>query len=143
VRAAWERAAALGDVEGLNRALEGLCLYHEWRDRHREAEVMLNWVVETLKAAVFPPARRALLSWQCDPGDPERAIEIYALAMRHRFATNSPWFEDVAGRTLAAAVQGLPEQVVAAARERGSARKVDAVLRELLARIEAGNRRGG
>jgi hypothetical protein len=49
------------------------------------------------------------------------------------FVANSHWFEDVAGRHVAAV---LPPDVVAAAQERGWARDLDATLAELL--IELG-----
>lgn len=79
----------------------------------------------------------------CDAGEAERAVEVYAVATRHPFAAGSPWFEDVAGRTLAGAAEGLPKEVVAAAKERGCTRDVNAALRELLTEITAGNRPGG
>jgi tetratricopeptide (TPR) repeat protein len=72
----------------------------------------------------------------CDAGETERAIEIYALATRYPFAARSPWFEDVFGRTIAAA-ESLPPEVVAAALARGQARDLEATVRELLAELEA------
>ncbi|MFN2130426.1 MAG: ATP-binding protein, partial [Anaerolineae bacterium] len=52
VRAAWEWAVERKDAERLNQALGGLCLYHEWRERHREAEAMLGGAAEALDAIV-------------------------------------------------------------------------------------------
>jgi hypothetical protein len=67
----------------------------------------------------------------CDGGERERAVEVYALATRHPFAANSPWFEDTYGRQIAAAAKDLPAQAIAAARERGSARDLEATMRAL------------
>jgi hypothetical protein len=52
------------------------------------------------------------------------------------FVANSHWFEDVAGRHIAAVAAVLPLDVVAAAQERGWARDLDATVAELL--IELG-----
>jgi tetratricopeptide (TPR) repeat protein len=71
-----------------------------------------------------------------DRGETERAVELYALASRHPFVANSPWFEDVAGRHIAAVAATLPPEVVAAAQERGRARDLDATMAELLAELE-------
>ena len=76
-----------------------------------------------------------------DEGETERAIELYALASRYPFVANSRWFEDVAGRHIAAAAAALPLEMVQAARERGRARDLDATVKELaieLAEAETG-----
>jgi predicted ATPase/DNA-binding SARP family transcriptional activator len=76
-RVAWEWAVMQRDAERLNRALEGLCLYYEWRERHREAELMLRTAAKALDAIVCasdaspasPVAVRALakiLAWQAN-----------------------------------------------------------------------------
>jgi hypothetical protein len=70
------------------------------------------------------------------PGERERAVELYALASRYPHVANSRWFEDVAGRHLAAASAQLPPDVVAAAEERGRARDLWATAEELLAELE-------
>jgi tetratricopeptide (TPR) repeat protein len=75
------------------------------------------------------PAAALLLA---DRGQEERAVELYALASRYPFVANSRWFEDVAGRHLAAVAAALPSEVVAAAQERGQARDLDATVAELL-----------
>jgi hypothetical protein len=69
-------------------------------------------------------------------GNSERAVELYALASRYPFVANSPWFENVAGRHVAAAAASLPPDVVAAAQERGRARDLEATVAELLAELE-------
>jgi hypothetical protein len=71
-----------------------------------------------------------------DGGNVEQAVELYALASRYGFVANSRWFEDVAGRHIAAAAAALPPDVVAAAQERGCARELWATAEDLLAELE-------
>jgi predicted ATPase/DNA-binding SARP family transcriptional activator len=70
-----------------------------------------------------------------DCGNVERAVEVYALATRYAMVANSRWFEDVAGRHIAAAAKALPPDTVAAAQERGRARDLWATAQELLAEL--------
>jgi len=65
----------------------------------------------------------------------ERAVELYALASRYPYVANSRWFEDIAGRHIAAVAATLPPDVVAAAQERGKARDLEATVAELLAEL--------
>ena len=69
-------------------------------------------------------------------GEIERAIELYALASHHPLVTNARWFEDVAGRHISAAAADLASGVVSAAEERGRARKLDDVIRELMVELQ-------
>jgi predicted ATPase/DNA-binding SARP family transcriptional activator len=71
-----------------------------------------------------------------DQGKVEQAVELYALASRYPFVANSRWFEDVAGKHIAAVAATLPPEVVAAAQERGRARDLDAAVAELLVELE-------
>jgi tetratricopeptide (TPR) repeat protein len=71
-----------------------------------------------------------------DEGEPERAVELYALASRYPFVANSRWFEDVAGKQIASAAEALSRRDVQAAQERGRARDLEATVKELL--IELG-----
>ena len=71
-----------------------------------------------------------------DEGEVERAVEMYALASTQPLVGNSVWFEDVVGQHIAAAAEGLPPEVVAAARERGRARDLWETARELLEELE-------
>jgi hypothetical protein len=57
------------------------------------------------------------------------------VASRYPHVANSRWFEDVAGKHIAAAA-GLPSDVFAAAQERGQARDLWATVEELLAELE-------
>ncbi|MBN1933585.1 MAG: hypothetical protein JW934_02910, partial [Anaerolineae bacterium] len=67
-----------------------------------------------------------------DLGETERAVELYALASRYSVVANSRWFEDVAGKHIAAAAETLPPDVVAAAQERGRARDLWSTVEEVL-----------
>ena len=71
-----------------------------------------------------------------DQGQPERAVELYALACRSPVVSNSRWYEDVAGRELAAVSAALPVEVCEAAQARGRARDLWATAQELLEEIE-------
>ena len=66
----------------------------------------------------------------------EGAVELYALASRYPYVSNSRWFEDVAGRHIAAAAAQLPPDVVVASQERGRARDLGATVEELLVELE-------
>jgi hypothetical protein len=61
-----------------------------------------------------------------------QAVELYALAWRYPVVSNSRWYEDIAGRELAAAAAGLPAEVAVAAQESGRARDLWNTARELL-----------
>ena len=65
-----------------------------------------------------------------------RAVELYALASRYPFVANSRWFEDVAGKHIAAVAATLPPEVVAAAQERGKARDLWATAEEMLKELQ-------
>ena len=67
-----------------------------------------------------------------DQGQAERAVELYALAWRHPVVSNSRWYEDIAGRELAAVAALLPLEVRTAAQARGRARDLWATAQELL-----------
>jgi hypothetical protein len=79
------------------------------------------------------PAVALLLA---DRGEKERAVELCALASRYPLVASSRWFEDVAGRHIAAIAAALPPEVAMAARERGQARDLDATVKELLVELE-------
>jgi predicted ATPase len=78
------------------------------------------------------PAAALLLA---DRGEVERAVEVYALALRYPFVANSRWFEDIAGQHIAAIAATLPSDIVTAAQERGRARDLKATVAELLAEL--------
>jgi hypothetical protein len=72
-----------------------------------------------------------------DQDEKERAVELYTLALQNPYVANSRWFEDVAGRHIAAVAATLPPEVVETAQARGRARDVWETARELLKALEA------
>jgi hypothetical protein len=78
----------------------------------------------------------AVALWLAEQGQVIRAVELYALCTRYPLVANSRWFEDVVGQPIAAAAAALPPDDVAAARERGRARELDATVKELLVQLE-------
>jgi hypothetical protein len=82
------------------------------------------------------PAVALLLA---DAGQTERAVEFYALASRYPYVANSRWFEDVAGKHIAAVTATLPPDVVAAAQERGRVRDLWATAEEFVTELNNKN----
>jgi DNA-binding SARP family transcriptional activator/predicted ATPase len=68
-----------------------------------------------------------------DQSQAERAVELYALCCRYPLIANSRWYEDVVGWHIASAAEALPEDVVAAAKERGRTADLWATVHALLA----------
>ena len=101
-----------------------------------------QYISEALRIATgteefWPPVYvlPALALLLVDRGEVERAVELYGLASRYPHVANSRWFEDVAGRHIAAAATVLPPDAVAAAQERGRARDLWDTVKELLAEL--------
>jgi tetratricopeptide (TPR) repeat protein len=118
---------------GLGSAARGLGDLPEARRHLREALEIGSETGSFPTLMLALPATALVLAEQ---GEEERAVELYALASRYPFVANSRWFEDVAGKHIAAAAEKLSPQVVAAAQERGRARDLEATLTELLAKLE-------
>ncbi len=70
-----------------------------------------------------------------DRGATERAIDVYALAVRYGMIANSRWYHDVFGKHIAAAAAALPPDVVATAQERGRALDLCETVEALLAEL--------
>jgi hypothetical protein len=100
----------------------------------------LSRAAGTDEIGVFVPLMWGLLAAALLPacrGQIERAIELYALASRHPFVARSHWFADVVEQPIVAAAAALPPAglspaAIAAARQRGRARDLDATVKELL-----------
>jgi predicted ATPase/DNA-binding SARP family transcriptional activator len=123
----WPALASLG------YAARGLGQRPQARHHVHEA-LRMAAAIQTFSALMYVlPGIALLLS---DEGQAERAVELYALASRQPLVANSRWFEDVAGRHIAAAAAALPPDVVAAAQERGRSRDLHATVAELLAEWE-------
>jgi tetratricopeptide (TPR) repeat protein len=103
-----------------------------WHHLHRA--LRMAGATQALNVLMYVLPGLALLL--ADEGQTERAVELYALASRHPLVANSRWFEDVAGRHIAAAAAALPPDVVTAAQERGRTRDLDATVADLLAEWE-------
>jgi DNA-binding SARP family transcriptional activator/predicted ATPase len=68
-------------------------------------------------------------------GENERAVELYALALRFPLVAKSRWFADVAGNTLAEVDATLPAERVAILQESGRTRDLEATVAGLLAEL--------
>jgi tetratricopeptide (TPR) repeat protein len=120
-QSAWLGLAARG-LDRRREAWQHLVSALDWASKeHRFMELMVTLAGIALLLA--------------DEGEAERAIELYALPSRYPFVSNSHWFEDVIGRHIAAVAATLPPQVVAAARERGRSRELEAAVGELSAEL--------
>jgi DNA-binding SARP family transcriptional activator/tetratricopeptide (TPR) repeat protein len=56
---------------------------------------------------------------ETDQGRIERAVELYALACKYPYISNSKWFEDIAGKHIESASASLPAETFAAAKTSG------------------------
>jgi tetratricopeptide (TPR) repeat protein len=83
-----------------------------------------------------PDVLPAVALFLADRGEVERAVELYALACRYPFVANARFWEDIAGKHIAAAAKTLPPEVVEAAQARGRARDLQATVGELLAELD-------
>jgi tetratricopeptide (TPR) repeat protein len=66
-RAAWSWAAERRQAARLEQALEGLCLFYEWRARYQEGETACRQAVERLARKILDPSLSVLiklLAWQ-------------------------------------------------------------------------------
>jgi tetratricopeptide (TPR) repeat protein len=120
----------LGQVlAGLGLACRGLGQLTQAGEHFREA---LRAGVEKRHIWMLVEVLPAFALFLSDQGQVENSLELYALASRYPYVANSQWFEDVAGKRIAAIATTLPREVVAAARERGWARDLWATAEELL-----------
>jgi len=83
-RAAWDWMTHQGDLAQINRAMEGLCLFYEWRVRYAEGESACRAVVQYLSSSTLPAQdwrkeeaatriQAKALIWQSVFSDPEHA----------------------------------------------------------------------
>jgi predicted ATPase/DNA-binding SARP family transcriptional activator len=106
LRAAWEWAVGLGQVERLEQAVEGLGLFYELRVRYQEGERACRLAAERI-AAKQPVAdqTRALIkihTWQARfhrlQGNPELAHQLHERCLNHLDALAVEGRDDRAGR---------------------------------------------
>jgi tetratricopeptide (TPR) repeat protein len=111
--------AALGDaLAALGYAAFGLGNIPEARQHISEALRTASEIGAFMSPMFALPAIALILA---DQDEKERAVELYALVSSYPVVANSRWFEDVAGRHIAAVAATLPPEVVTAAQERGKA----------------------
>jgi DNA-binding SARP family transcriptional activator/predicted ATPase len=126
------------DEVGQARALSGYAaLGRQQRDQAQRCLHEALQIGDELKA--FLPVLFALpaVAWlAADQDQPERAVELYALASRYPFVANSHWFDQVAAPHIAVPAAELPPHVATAARERGRASDREAAVAELLTELE-------
>ena len=79
----------------------------------------------------LPVAARLL----ADRGEGERAVEVYACASRSGFVANSRWFQDLVGAGIEAAAGHLPQEALAAARQRGQAQAWEEMARQVVGEL--------
>jgi hypothetical protein len=101
-----------------------------------EIEQITQWGTAAWNLLFMEIPAAALLS--VHRGEMQRAVELYALALRDPRNAKSQWIQDVVGQPIAAAAAALPPAVVAAAQERGRARDWVGTAKELLAELCAG-----
>lgn len=115
--------AALGHAHLVNGdILGGLECIHESLQLGREIKA-----TQSVNQALGPSA-----VWIGRQGDPIQAVELYSLACQAPAMGNSRWFGEVYGGPIAALAEGLPPEVIAAAKERGRARDIWQTAAELL-----------
>jgi tetratricopeptide (TPR) repeat protein len=103
---------------------------HDRAKKHLCRALQIAIEIQSFIAQMFTLPGVALLL--ADLGHEERAVELYALASRYPVVANSRWFADVVGQHIAAVAAALPPDIVAAAKERGRARDLDATMAECL-----------
>jgi tetratricopeptide (TPR) repeat protein len=90
--------------------------------------------IENFAPALFSIATAALFLAKQD--EPERAVELHALASRFPYYGNSRFREETVGHHITAAAATLPPEVMAAAQERGRQSDLHATAKEVLAELQ-------
>ena len=126
----------LNQQEELSLALSILVYTQLGLDQSRQAEIYLSEILcIAIDISGIYPILYILLAASLTlmkRGDIGLALEIFAMAERYPFVGNSRWFEDIAGREIAAIAKTLPPEIATAARERGQARDIWETAAELL-----------
>ena len=121
------------NIVGLGFAARGAGHFYQARNQFHQALQTEIGAQNLVRLYTIIPGIALLLS---SLGEPERAVELYALASTNPYVANSCWFEDVVGKHIAKVAESLPSKVVAAARERGRTRDLWETAEELLAEFE-------
>jgi predicted ATPase/DNA-binding SARP family transcriptional activator len=85
-RAAWDWMVRQGDLAQIDRAMEGLCLFYQWRVRYAEGESACRAVIQHLSSSSLPAhdqekgekarIQAKALTWQSAFSNPERAGQL-------------------------------------------------------------------
>jgi len=89
----------------------------------------------TILISVLPLAACVLVS----DGRISQAVELYALASRYSYVSNSRWFADVVGQPVETAAVTLSPEAVVAAQKRGRERDLWKTAAELLVELQEGD----
>lgn len=124
-----EMVWALADLALAARGLDQQISWRQYLGRamrvavEKRAVLSMPWILP--KAALF----------LADAGEAERAVEMYALALRYPGVSNSRWFQDVVGRHITTTAAKQPLEVVAAAQQWGRGRDLEGTVKELLVEL--------
>jgi tetratricopeptide (TPR) repeat protein len=130
----------VGQKDQLGAALASLGYSSRALGNQSEAR---QYLVEALATAVeigaflpllFAIPLAALLA--ADRGEKEQALELYALASRYSFVTNSHWCRHVFERQISTIASTLPPEVVTVVQERGKSRNMWSTAKELLTQLD-------
>ena len=128
----WALAALAYAELGLRRSTEFLSHLCEALQLGIKVHALFTLMLALPAAALYLVQRSQASQGQAAREDLVRAVELYALSRRYPTAANSPWFEDTAGKPIAAAAASLPPDVVEAAQARGREQDIFAVAQNLL-----------
>jgi hypothetical protein len=78
----------------------------------------LRWALDKRHFYYLIDALTGIALMLADDGEFERALELYTLVLKHPYATNSRWFEDVVGGEIMELTANLPPQVAEVARKK-------------------------
>ena len=130
----------LGQQDNISQDLASLGLIDRVRGKISQAQrylvdgLQISIEAEGFLALVHTIPGIALLF--ADQGEVERAVELYTLAATLGYVANSKWFDDIAGDEIARAAEGLPMEVVKAAKARGRGLDLWETAMELLAELK-------
>ena len=85
--------------------------------------------IHTYASALFALAVGAI--WLGSQGEAEKALEFFEAAARQPIFANSPWFNELFGKSIAVYTASLPAEIAAAARERGRQRQLWSSVEEM------------
>jgi tetratricopeptide (TPR) repeat protein len=119
-------ALLTGIEQGLDRPLEARRTLAESLQIASEIQAVIPlWTALAIGSVVLVAA-----------GEAEKGVEVYGLVTRYPYIGESPFFERIAGRFVAAMKEGLPAEIVAAAEERGRQGEVGETVAAVLRWLE-------